>query len=214
MSDDDKAVRIDKDVRENIGRLMLITLGSPDPAIKIQMTAGVLAAVTGTLRVVLEESCPVDILDLFGQILYTMNETIIKDTPDEGKEEQMRRALAPLNEAIFNIYRGENEKKAKKDLVVIRDLVRLKALLLSWKRANETYIIDPSSWAESSAMLAYIFVPLWEIAVRHKLIAWPEQTPFNIASLMGMDQPQRQGGEAYSQQPQPPQDDGDMGGFG
>jgi hypothetical protein len=178
---EDKGPKIDREIREGIGKLLIAAMGTTDPGMKIQFTAAVIGAVSGTLKVILEQEVPPGVDDLFGQILVHMTEMVIVNSGDEDKA---RFEAVPLIEKILEIFRGNDERQTKNSLVMLRDFKRIENLKNAWKMANSIYVNDNTSWAQASARLADIHPVLWEISVRHKLIVMPEMTPFDFAGFM------------------------------
>ena len=183
MSDEPRAksVEIDRDIKENIGKLLIVMSASTDPGMKIQITAAVIACLKGTLRVMQERRVPEQVPQLFSQILNAMVDTEWRNEMNPTQQEKLRVALIPLHEKVLEFYRDKGERDIRKDLEIVRDLVELTNCAGNWKHANYDYVNDNTSWAHSSALLADIHPKLWEIAVRHELIVMPKWEPFDLA---------------------------------
>ena len=66
------------------------------------------------------------------------------------------------------------------DLETYRDVSFCDDLHERWKRANETYLMNPMAWSYSNEQLADICKQLMEIITRHDLMEFPKGDPFNL----------------------------------
>jgi len=203
MDEKPKALEIDRDIRENIGKLMIVMSATTDPGMKIQITAAVIACLKGTLVVLKEKRVPPEIMRLFQQVLSAIVETSWRNEADLDKQEELRLNLIPLNERILFHYKDGTEKEMRKDMEIIRDVEQLTSCAGNWRQANYIFVNDATSWAQSSAILADIQPVLWEIAVRHELIVMPSWDPFALGIGWG-----RPPGAPPQVPPQPPADEG------
>jgi hypothetical protein len=195
MDEKPKALEIDRDIRENIGKLMIVMSATTDPGMKIQITAAVIACLKGVLKVLREKRVPEEVPALMQQVLSAIVDAGWRNEADLTKQEELRIRLIPLHEKLLALYRDRTERDLRKDLEILRDVEQLTSCAGNWRQANYIFVNDSTSWAQSSALLADIQPVLWEIAVRHELIVMPKWEPFDLAGGWGGRQ----------QQPMPPQ---------
>lgn len=196
QDDDEETFQVDPEIRQTIGKLMIIMMATTDPGVKLQATSTVIASLFGTLKVMLEKRAPAPILDIFGDILHQMVESTRNQT-------DVYTVLHPLHEKIMSLYENHSEGKMRRDLQIARDIERLKNCMSNWKVANLQYIQDNNAWAYSSNMLADIHPILWEVAILHKLTIMPKWTQFDFAAFANIPP---SGPPGQPQGGQPPQD--------
>ena len=169
-----KDIKISYAARAAITSLFKAVTLSTDPGHTLGFTASLINASRAALVYKLERQIPDDgaLPTLFSTILKMM---ISKWTKDGHITEESRKEL---DERLNKMFKSESMMRY--DVEAYRDILFTDDLHERWKRANETYLMNPMAWSHSNEQLADINKQLMEIIIRHDLMDVPKGDTFNL----------------------------------
>jgi hypothetical protein len=183
MAEFDSDLIIPEQVKQTIGRLIVVIAAEADPAKKIHYTSSLISEIKSALKIIIRHWK----LESTDKLLWDCIKTMILSDISDGLEYQ--KALATIQELHRKfdpaISRDKNGHAISKEAEVkaymtLQDYYTVVSCRNRWQMANNIYFTNNDSWQYSNAMLADIHDVLIDIANKHNMIIIPKNSFFSI----------------------------------
>lgn len=180
----DDNCEIPEQLKQTIGRLIVVIAAEADPAKKIHYTSSLISEIRSALKIIIRYWKLETVDKLLWDVIRTMISSDIQDGLEYQKAMAAYQQLKRKFDPIISKDRGGTNPMTKEHEVMaymtLNDYYTIQSCRKRWQVANRIYFENNDAWQYSNAMLADIHDVLIDIANKHGMVIIPKNSFFSI----------------------------------